>query len=130
MVLQIFFYIGFILWVLASIILILVVLVQSGKGGGLSGLVGAGSALGDHLGATGAEKTLNRWTSYCAVGFLVLTIFLVLAGGTIFRGNTALDFDSGKPAQSSQTAPGKAPAAPAQPAEAPAAPAAPAPAGK
>jgi preprotein translocase subunit SecG len=72
-------------WILASIVLVLVVLVQSGKGGGLSGLVGAGSTLGDHLGATGAEKTLNKWTTYCAVGFLILNISLVLLAPKIFR---------------------------------------------
>ncbi|MFP4381180.1 MAG: preprotein translocase subunit SecG [Candidatus Sumerlaeia bacterium] len=81
------FWLFFLLWILCSGILILVVLVQSGKGGGLSGLVGAGSPLGDHLGATGAEKTLNRWTTYFAVGFLVLNIVLVLLGPKAFEGS-------------------------------------------
>jgi len=83
--LQILFVLMYLAWLLSSGILILVVLVQSGKGGGLSGLVGAGSTLGDHLGATGAEKTLNRWTSYCAVGFLILNLSLVLLAPKIFR---------------------------------------------
>ena len=83
--LQILFVLIYLAWLAASGILILVVLVQSGKGGGLSGLVGAGSTLGDHLGATGAEKTLNRWTSYCAVGFLILNLSLVLLAPTIFK---------------------------------------------
>lgn len=79
------FWILFLLWIMASVVLVMVVLVQSGKGGGLSGLVGAGSSLGDHLGATGAEKTLNRWTSYCAVGFLVLNIALVFMAPKVFK---------------------------------------------
>jgi preprotein translocase subunit SecG len=79
------FIILFIAWLTASVVLILVVLVQSGKGGGLSGLVGASTTLGDQLGATGAEKTLNRWTTYCAVGFLVLNILLVLLGNAVYR---------------------------------------------
>jgi protein translocase SecG subunit len=83
--LQILFVLMYLAWLLSSGILILVVLVQSGKGGGLSGLVGAGSTLGDHLGATGAEKTLNRWTSYCAVGFLILNLSLVLLAPKIFK---------------------------------------------
>jgi len=83
--LQILFVLIYLAWLAASGILILVVLVQSGKGGGLSGLVGAGSTLGDHLGATGAEKTLNRWTSYCAVGFLILNLSLVLLAPKIFK---------------------------------------------
>lgn len=75
----------FLIYLLASAFLVLVVLLQSGKGGGLSGLVGAGSSLGDTLGATGAEKTLNRWTTYAAVGFLCLNILLVAVGGQAFN---------------------------------------------
>lgn len=77
----------FLVYLLASAFLVLVVLVQSGKGGGLSGLVGAGSGLGDTLGATGAEKTLNRWTTYAAVGFICLNILLVAVGGKAFSDN-------------------------------------------
>ncbi|NQU44196.1 preprotein translocase subunit SecG [bacterium] len=77
------FWLVFFLWLLSSAVLVLVVLVQSGKGGGLSGLVGAGSTLGDHLGATGAEKTLNRWTTVAAVVFLIFTIFLVFTAPKI-----------------------------------------------
>jgi len=79
------FWLLFLVYIAASAVLILVVLVQSGKGGGLSGLVGAGSTLGDTLGATGAEKTLNRWTTYCAVGFLVVTILLVGLGNKVYK---------------------------------------------
>ncbi|HUT26395.1 MAG TPA: preprotein translocase subunit SecG [Sumerlaeia bacterium] len=74
-----------VLWLSACAVLVLVILVQSGKGGGLSGLVGAGTTLGDQLGATGAEKTLNRWTSYCAIGFLVLGILLVLMSNAVYQ---------------------------------------------
>lgn len=97
------FWIIFIAWILCSAVLILVVLVQSGKGGGLSGLVGAGSALGDHLGATGAEKTLNRWTTYFAVGFLVLNIAMVLIGPKAFSGSL---LGTGGAPRTEQTTPG------------------------
>ena len=79
------FWLLFILYIAASCVLILVVLVQSGKGGGLSSLVGAGTTLGDTLGASGVEKTLNRWTSYCAIGFLVINILLVIMGPSIYQ---------------------------------------------
>jgi len=106
MLISFLFYLFFILYICASAVLILVVLVQSGKGGGLSGLVGAGSALGDHLGATGAEKTLNRWTSYCAIGFLLLNIFLVLIGPRVFKGSILDTLQETKtPQQSGKAAP-------------------------
>jgi len=91
MILKIVFAILLILYMVASGVTILVVLVQSGRGGGLSGLVGAGTSLGDQLGATGAEKALNRWTSYCAVGFLVLTILLVLVAQHIYAPSVLRD---------------------------------------
>ena len=64
------------------IFLIMVVLLQSGKGGGLSGMLGGGggSALTDTLGASGAEKTLSNWTTYCAVAFLVLSLAITWFG--------------------------------------------------
>jgi preprotein translocase subunit SecG len=76
----------FICWMIASAFLVLVVLVQSGKGGGLSGLIGAGSSIGDSLGATGAEKTLNKWTTYSAIVFMLFTIFLGMLGPHVFSG--------------------------------------------
>ncbi len=84
----------FFVYLLSSAFLVLVVLVQSGKGGGLSGLVGAGSSLGDTLGATGAEKTLNRWTTYAALGFLCLNILLVAIGGKVYTGNSLEKYDA------------------------------------
>ena len=80
----------FLVYLCVSAVLVLVVLVQSGKGGGLSGLVGAGTSLGDTLGATGAEKTLNKWTTYCAIAFIIVNITLVLMGPKVFK-KTILD---------------------------------------
>ena len=84
---SVIFWLLFLLYLVASAVLILVVLIQSGKGGGLSGLVSAGTTLGDTLGASGVEKTLNRWTSYCAIGFLVINILLVIMGPIIYQKN-------------------------------------------
>ncbi|MFH0795326.1 MAG: preprotein translocase subunit SecG [bacterium] len=85
------------------VFLILVILLQAGKGGGLSGLMGGGG-LADSLGATGAEKTLNRWTTYCAVAFFVLSVVLTVVGGRIARQNI-LTGVSAPSAQTTQTAP-------------------------
>jgi preprotein translocase subunit SecG len=58
----------------ACLFLIFVVLIQSGKGGGLGGAFGGGGAMADSLGASGAEKTLGRWTVYAAIAFGVLSL--------------------------------------------------------
>ncbi len=75
----------------ACVFLILVILLQSGKGGGLSGMLGGGNPLTDTLGATGAEKTLNRWTTICAIIFFTLSLFLTFLGGRIYKRSTLSD---------------------------------------
>ncbi len=68
-------------YTLTCMFVILTILLQSGKGGGLSSLgSGAGGALSDSLGATGAEKTLVKATSWGSGIFLVLSIVLTLYG--------------------------------------------------
>ena len=77
------------IYFLACAILIFVILIQSGKGGGLSSLGSASQGISDALGATGAEKALNRMTTWAAVGFMVLAIVLSLAGGVVARQKSA-----------------------------------------
>ena len=72
-------------YILVCGFLILVVLLQSGKGGGLSGLLSGGGGLSDSFGASGAEKTLSRWTTYCAIAFLVVSLALTLLGARHFQ---------------------------------------------
>lgn len=62
--------------------LILVILFQSGKGGGIAGMFGGGGAspLTDTFGASGAEKTLSKWTTYCAIAFLVFSLAITWLG--------------------------------------------------
>ncbi|MCX7766028.1 MAG: preprotein translocase subunit SecG [Candidatus Sumerlaeia bacterium] len=72
-----------------TILLVLVILMQSGKGGGLSGLAGA-TSLADAFGATGAEKTLKRWTTYLATAFFILSIGLTLIGSSVFKRTSLL----------------------------------------
>jgi len=75
-----------IVWIFSCLFLIVVILGQEGKGGGLSGLVGA-SALGDTLGASAAESTLRRWTRNCAVLFIFLSLILTIIGPRVFKGS-------------------------------------------
>jgi preprotein translocase subunit SecG len=124
-----------ILYTLACCVLIFVILIQSGKGGGLSSLGAASHGLTEALGATGAEKTLNRVTTWCAVGFMVLALLLSLMGGSAFKnkggllGNPQTQSVPQTPLSQQPAANGAAaPAAPAQ--QAPVAPAQSAPAEK
>jgi preprotein translocase subunit SecG len=65
---------------LVCVLLMGIILIQSGKGGGLSSLGSAAGGISDALGATSAEKTLNKITTGIAVAFMVLAIILSLAG--------------------------------------------------
>lgn len=106
------------LYTFACCVLIFVILIQSGKGGGLSSLGSASSGLTEALGATGAEKTLNRLTTWCAAGFMVLAVIISLyATHMLPQGGEQPIL--GNPTQSTQGAP-QAPLAgnPGQPAPA------------
>lgn len=69
-----------IIYVIICFLLMGAILLQSGKGGGLSSLASAGGGLTDAIGATGAEKTMNKITTAVAVGFMVMAIVLSLLG--------------------------------------------------
>lgn len=60
------------------LMLIGIILIQSGKGGGLSSLAQSSSGIGDAIGATGVEKTLNKLTTYVAVAFFLMAIGISL----------------------------------------------------
>ena len=84
-------------YVLVCGFLILVVLLQSGKGGGLSGLLSGGGGLSDTFGASGAEKQLSRWTTYCAIAFLVISLCLTLLGARHFQKSLFDEFSEEMP---------------------------------
>lgn len=80
------------------VLLMGVILIQSGKGGGLSSLgQSAGGGITDALGATSLEKTLNKVTTGIAVGFMVLAIVLSVTGTIRAKGQTASDLFEGGP---------------------------------
>ncbi|AXV07206.1 Preprotein translocase subunit SecG [Euzebya pacifica] len=66
-----------VLHVIVSILLIMFILLKSGKGGGLSDMFGGGSMSGGG-GSTIAEKNLDRITVLTAVVFAVTTMALAL----------------------------------------------------
>lgn len=69
-----------IIYVVICFLLMGAILLQSGKGGGLSSLASASGGLSEAIGATGAEKTMNKITTAVAVSFMLLAIILSLLG--------------------------------------------------
>ena len=66
-----------ILQVVISVVLILLVLMHSGKDTGLSGAFGVGTGQGSLGGGSLIERNLNRWTVGFAVVFIVNIIILL-----------------------------------------------------
>jgi preprotein translocase subunit SecG len=66
-----------ILQVIIAVVLILLVLMHSGKDAGLSGAFGVGSGAGPLGGGSLVERNLNRWTVFFAILFVVNTIVLL-----------------------------------------------------
>jgi len=65
------------LQVAVCVILIVLVLLHSGKDAGMSGAFGVGGGGGSASGGSMMEKNLNRWTVFFAVVFAVNTILLL-----------------------------------------------------
>jgi preprotein translocase subunit SecG len=63
--------------VVFSVVMILLILMHSGKDSGLSGAFGVGSGTGPFGGGSLVEKNLNRWTVAFAVLFFINTVVLV-----------------------------------------------------
>ena len=121
------YYVIAFLYVLVCMVLLLVVLLQQGKGGDIANAFGGGgsqAAFGARAGAT----VLSRATTICAVLFMVLALTLGILGqrgpGSVIGGRAPASAPANAPA--APVAP--APAAPTAPATAPppATPAAPA----
>jgi preprotein translocase subunit SecG len=66
-----------VLQVFYAVVLILLVLMHSGKDSGLSGAFGVGSGQGPLGGGSMVERNLNRWTIFFAVLFFVNAIILL-----------------------------------------------------
>jgi preprotein translocase subunit SecG len=63
--------------VLISIVVVLLVLMHSGKDSGLSGAFGVGSGTGPLGGGSMVERNLNRWTVFFAILFLLNAVLLL-----------------------------------------------------
>ncbi|MFC1543016.1 preprotein translocase subunit SecG [Candidatus Neomarinimicrobiota bacterium] len=67
------------LHILISILLVVVILLQSGRGGGLAGSLGGGVSTA-MFGGQGADKLMTRLTTGLAAAFMILAILISLAG--------------------------------------------------
>jgi preprotein translocase subunit SecG len=63
--------------VILAVIVIVLVLMHSGKDAGLSGAFGVGTGAGPFGGGSLVERNLNRWTIFFAVLFAVNVIVLL-----------------------------------------------------
>jgi len=70
-----------IIFIPVCILLILMVLLQAGKGGGLSGAFGGVGTSQPFLGARGTVDFLSKFTIYLAIGFMALALILSVAYG-------------------------------------------------
>ena len=69
------------IYVAACFLLVVVVLLQSGKGGGISSAFGIGGASQTLFGASGAGNVLTRATSILGAVFMVFSLILALLAG-------------------------------------------------
>jgi preprotein translocase subunit SecG len=63
--------------VIISVVVILLVLLHSGKDAGLSGAFGVGTGAGPFGGGSLVERNLDRWTIFFAILFAVNVILLL-----------------------------------------------------
>jgi preprotein translocase subunit SecG len=63
--------------IILAVIVIVLVLLHSGKDAGLSGAFGVGTGAGPFGGGSLVERNLNRWTIFFAVLFAVNVIVLL-----------------------------------------------------
>ena len=63
--------------VILSVLLIVLVLMHSGKDSGLSGAFGVGTGAGPFGGGSLVERNLNRWTIFFAILFAINVIVLL-----------------------------------------------------
>ena len=66
--------------VILAVVLIVLILMHSGKDAGLSGAFGVGTGAGPLGGGSLVERNLNRWTIFFSVLFAVNVIVLLKIG--------------------------------------------------
>ena len=104
----ILFFLALVIYVLVCVVLVTLILMQEGKGGGLSGVMG--SSMGETFGFGGASKQIRKYTAVCAGVFLVLTIILTFLAESALRNTTSQFLAGGAGPAAVTPAAGTAPA--------------------
>ena len=99
-----------ILHVIVSVALILVILLQTGKGSDIGAVFGGGSSQ-TLFGSTGPTSFLSKLTAGAAIVFMLTSLFLAYFSGT--GGTRSIMKSGGAPVQSMPAPPSGIPAAPA-----------------
>jgi preprotein translocase subunit SecG len=63
--------------IILAVIVIVLILMHSGKDAGLSGAFGVGTGAGPFGGGSLVERNLNRWTVGFAIAFVINTLVLL-----------------------------------------------------
>lgn len=87
--------------VLISLALIVVVLLQSGKGGGLAGAFGGGGGVGAVFGGQAAATFLTKATRYLATAFMITALSMALLVRTRSEGTVASEVQNLEPVPAS-----------------------------
>jgi len=87
--------------VLISLGLIVVVLLQSGKGGGLAGAFGGGGGVGAVFGGQAAATFLTKATRYLATAFMITALSMALLVKTRTEGTVASEVENLEPVPAS-----------------------------
>jgi preprotein translocase subunit SecG len=111
------------LYVLTCMVLMLVILLQQGKGGDIANAFGGGSSQAA-FGARSGATVLSRATTVCAVLFVVGALVLGIVGqrgpGSVIGGRVPARAPAAPAPAAPAPTPAPAPATPAPPAETPA----------
>ncbi len=110
------------IFVITCIFLILVILLQSGKGGDVAAAFG-GSGSQTAFGPRGAQKPLEKATIVAAIIFMVLALLFSLPGfyspSSVVRDGAAVDQPTPSPSPAATQAPAAVPSPAASPAASP-----------
>jgi len=78
--------------ILVSILMVVSILLQSSRGGGLAGMFGGGGGMGGVFGGRGAASFLSKVTMYLAIGFAVTSVTIAfLSSGSRTQERSAVE---------------------------------------
>ncbi len=77
--------------IIVCVFLVISILLQSSKGGGLAGMFGGGGGIGSVFGARGAATFLSKLTMWLSIAFAVTTISIALISSRVQKSKSLVD---------------------------------------